>query len=46
LSILAPKASAAEAMAFALRYKLICWGMFEMAAVDDVYVVPGPYMDL
>jgi hypothetical protein len=46
LSVLAPKASVAEAMAFALRYKLVCWGMFEMAASDDVMVIPGPYMEL
>ncbi len=46
LSVLAPKAGTAEAMAFALKYKLICWGMFEMAAADDVMVIPGPYMEL
>lgn len=46
LSILAPKAGASEAMAFALKYKLPCWGMISMAGLDDVYVVPGPYMEL
>lgn len=46
LSVLAPKAGVSEAMAFALKYKLLCWGMFEMADADDVYVVPGPYMEL
>ncbi len=46
LSILAPKAGLAEAMAFALRYKLPCWGMISVAGLDDVYVVPGPYMEL
>jgi hypothetical protein len=46
LSILAPRASTGEAIAFALKYKLICWGMFEMAGADDVYVVAGPYMEL
>ena len=46
LSILAPKASTGEAIALALKYKLICWGMFQQAGVDDVYVVPGPYMEL
>lgn len=46
LSILAPRAGVAEAMAFAIRYKLICWGMFEMADADDVMVIPGPYMEL
>ena len=46
LSVLAPRAGVAEAMAFALRYKLVCWGMFEMAESDDVMVIPGPYMEL
>lgn len=46
LSVLAPRAGVAEAMAFALRYKLPCWGMFEMAESDDVMVIPGPYMEL
>ncbi len=46
LSILAPKAGVTEAMAHALRYKLVCWGMLSMATADDVYVVPGPYMEL
>ncbi len=46
ISVLAPKAGTAEAMAFALRYKLACWGMISMADLDDVYVVPGPYMEL
>lgn len=46
ISILAPKAGTAEAMAFALRYKLPCWGMISFADLDDVYVVPGPYMEL
>lgn len=46
LSILAPKAGTAEAMAFALRYKLPCWGMISYTDLDDVYVVPGPYMEL
>ena len=46
LSVLAPKAGLTEALAFVLRYKLACWGMFQMAGADDVYVVPGPYMEL
>jgi len=46
LSILAPKAGVTEAMAFALQHKLVCWGMVSMAHADDVYVVPGPYMEL
>ncbi len=46
LSVLAPKAGFTEALAFALRYKLVCWGMFMTTDADDVYVVPGPYMEL
>lgn len=46
LSVLAPKAGLTEAMAFAIDNKLVCWGMFEMAGLDDVYVFPGPYMEL
>ena len=46
ISVLAPKAKTGAAVAFALKYKLPCWGMMSMADVDDVYVVPGPYLEL
>jgi len=46
LSILAPKASLDTAVSFAVKYKLVCWGMMSYAGLDDVYVVPGPYMEL
>ncbi len=46
LAVLAPKAGVTEAIAFALRYKLVCWGAVAMADADDVYVVPGPYAEL
>lgn len=46
LAILAPKASLRTATAFALKYKLVCWGMFTYAGNDDAYVVPGPYSEL
>jgi hypothetical protein len=46
LSVLAPKAGLTEAIAFVLKYKLACWGMVSYADLDDVYVVPGPYMEL
>lgn len=46
LAILAPKASLSEALAFAVKYKLPCWGMFTYTGNDDAYVVPGPYMEL
>jgi len=46
LAILAPETSLSEAMAFAIKYKLVCWGMFAYSGTDDVYVVPGPYTQL
>jgi hypothetical protein len=46
LAILAPKTSLREAMAFAIKYKLICWGMFTYAGLDDAYVVTGPYGEI
>ncbi|MGK4003691.1 hypothetical protein WMF31_13760 [Sorangium sp. So ce1036] len=46
LAVLAPKASLREAVAFAIKYKLVCWGMFTYAGNDDAYVVPGPYAEL
>ena len=46
LSVLAPRAGFAEALGFALRHKLPCWGMMMMSDADDVYVIPGPYMEL
>jgi hypothetical protein len=46
LALLAPKASLSEALGFALKHKLACWGMMTYAGVDDAYVVPGPYAEL
>jgi hypothetical protein len=46
LALLAPKAGVAEALAFALKYKLPCWGIFTYGGVDDAYVVSGPYSEL
>ncbi len=46
LAILAPKASLGEAVSFAIKHKLVCWGMFTYAGVDDAYVASGPYMEL
>jgi hypothetical protein len=46
LAVLAPKAGLKEALAFALKHKLPCWGIFTYAGVDDAYVVPGPYSEL
>ncbi len=46
LAILAPKAGLHDALAFAIKYKLICWGMFTYSGNDDAYVVSGPYTEL
>lgn len=46
LAVLAPKTSLSEALAFAVKYKLVCWGIFTYAGVDDAYVVPGPYAEM
>lgn len=46
LAILAPKADLSTALGFALKHKLVCWGMFAYAGAEDVYVVPGPYTQL
>jgi len=46
LAVLAPKTSLGEAVGFAIRHKLVCWGMLTYAGVDDAYVVPGPYAEL
>lgn len=46
LAILAPKASLSTALAFALKYKLPCWGVLTYGGLDDAYVVPGPYGEL
>ncbi len=46
LAILAPKTSLHEALAFAVKYKLVCWGVFTYAGRDDAYVIPGPYAEL
>jgi hypothetical protein len=46
LAVLAPKAGLGDAVGFAMRNKLVCWGVFTYAGVDDAYVVPGPYSEL
>ncbi len=46
LALLAPKASLHDALAFALKYKLACWGVFTYGGLDDAYVIPGPYGEL
>ena len=46
LALLAPKTSLHDALAFAIKYKLPCWGVFTYGGLDDAYVVPGPYGEL
>ncbi|MDC0746316.1 hypothetical protein [Polyangium mundeleinium] len=46
LAVLAPKTGLSESVAFALKHKLVCWGMFAYSGTDDVYGVPGPYTEL
>lgn len=45
LAVLVPKADLDQALAFAIKYKLMCWGIFTYAGRDDAYVVPGPYSE-
>jgi hypothetical protein len=46
LAVLAPKTGLSEALAFALKHKLPCWGIFTYGGLDDAYVIPGPYGEL
>ncbi len=45
LAVLAPKTSLSEALRFAIKYRLVCWGSFTYAGVDDVYVMAGGYSE-
>ncbi len=45
LAILAPRASLDEALQFAIKYRLVCWGMFTYTGADDAYVVAGGYSE-
>ncbi len=46
LAVLAPKAGLKEAVRFAAKYQLQCWGIFTYAGLDDAYVVGGAYTEL
>jgi len=46
LAVLLPKVGFGDAMKFAMKYKLPCWGSMAYTGKDDVYVVPGPYAQL
>ncbi|MFO0615519.1 MAG: hypothetical protein U0414_23195 [Polyangiaceae bacterium] len=45
LALLAPKAGLGEALRFAIKTKLVCWGVFTYAGADDVYVTVGGYSE-
>lgn len=45
LALLAPKAGLGEALRFAIKTKLVCWGLFTYAGADDVYVTVGGYSE-
>ena len=46
LAVLGPAGSAEDALAFAGKTKLACWGIFSLAGRDDTMVVPGGYREL
>jgi hypothetical protein len=47
LAVLAPvAASPDDAIAFAAKTKLACWGVFTIAGRDDTFVVGGAYAEL
>lgn len=45
LAVLAPKAGLKDALRFAVKYKLVCWGQFTYAGADDVFVTAGGYSE-
>ncbi len=45
LALLAPKASLHQALEFAIKTKLVCWGEFTYAGYDDVYTTVGGYAE-
>ena len=46
LAALVPVGPYNEALAFAAKTKLACWGVFTAAGTDDTFVVPGGYFEL
>ncbi|MEO7037077.1 MAG: hypothetical protein ABI548_24200 [Polyangiaceae bacterium] len=46
LAALVPTGPYTEAIAFAAKTKLACWGVFTAAGTDDTFVVPGGYFEL
>jgi hypothetical protein len=46
LAALVPVGPYPDAIAFAAKTKLACWGVFTAAGLDDTFVVPGGYLEL
>ena len=46
LAALVPVGPYTDAIAFAAKTKLACWGVFTAAGQDDTFVVPGGYLEL
>ena len=46
LAVLAPPASADDAVVLAAKLHLACWGVLMIAGDDDTFVVPGGYTEL
>jgi len=46
LAVLAPQASADDAVYLAAKLRLACWGVLMIAGDDDTFVVPGGYTEL
>ena len=46
LAILGPIGDAGPVVNFAVKTKLVCWGVFTMAGRDDSFVIPGGYVEL
>ena len=46
LAALAPIGSVKEAVAVAVQTKLACWGALAMAGRDDLFAIPGGYIQL
>ena len=46
LAVLAPPGSVTEVVQYSASTKLACWGTLMVAGLDDVYVIPGGYLEL
>jgi hypothetical protein len=45
LAMLGPQATTEDAIIFAVKTKLACWGTFTIAGTDDDFVIPGAYQE-